>query len=88
MTTPDPIPLQIPAAAPVGVGLHSPLRWLALGWADLRRNPVPGLVHGLLLTAFGAFLLWAARDQFWLLGRCVFWFSDRRADSGHRVCTA
>ena len=55
------------AAAPVGVGLHSPLRWLALGWADLRRNPIPGLVHGLLLTAFGAFLLWAARDKFWLL---------------------
>ena len=51
----------------VSVGLRSPLRWLALGWADLRRNPVPGLVHGLLLTAFGSFLLWAARDQFWLL---------------------
>jgi uncharacterized membrane protein len=53
--------------APVSVGLHSPLRWLLLGGADLRRNPVPGLVHGLLLTAFGAFLLWAARDKFWLL---------------------
>lgn len=51
----------------VSVGLRSPLRWLALGWADLRRNPVPGLVHGLLLTAFGSFLLWAARDKFWLL---------------------
>lgn len=47
--------------------LQSPLRWLSLGWADLRRNPVPGLVHGLLLTAFGWLLLWAARDQFWLL---------------------
>lgn len=49
------------------VTLQSPWRWLALGWADLRRNPVPGLVHGLLLTAFGWLLLWAARDQFWLL---------------------
>jgi uncharacterized membrane protein len=49
------------------VDVRSPLRWLAMGWADLRRNPVPGLVHGLLLTAFGAFLLWAARDKFWLL---------------------
>ncbi len=49
------------------VSLQSPWRWLALGWADLRRNPVPGLVHGLLLTAFGWLLLWAARDQFWLL---------------------
>lgn len=49
------------------VSLQSPWRWLALGLADLRRNPLPGLVHGLLLTAFGWLLLWAARDQFWLL---------------------
>ena len=49
------------------VTLRSPGRWLALGWADLQRNPLPGLVHGLLLTAFGWLLLWAARDQFWLL---------------------
>ncbi|MCW5655740.1 DUF2189 domain-containing protein [Hydrogenophaga sp.] len=55
------------ARAPVAVTLHSPWRWLALGWADLRRNPVPGLVHGLLIAAFGALLLWAARDRFWLL---------------------
>lgn len=43
------------------------MRWLALGWADLRRNPLPGLIHGVLLAAFGALLLWAARDKFWLL---------------------
>jgi uncharacterized membrane protein len=49
------------------VSLQSPWRWLVLGWADLRRNPLPGLVHGLLLTVFGWLLLWAARDQFWLL---------------------
>ena len=49
------------------VNLHSPLRWLAKGWADLRRNPVPGLFHGLLITAFGAALLWSAGDRFWLL---------------------
>lgn len=49
------------------VTLHSPLRWLALGWADLWRNPLPGLVHGLLIAAFGALLLWTARDRFWLL---------------------
>lgn len=60
MTDPSPPPT-------LPVTLLSPLRWLALGWADLRRNPVPGLVHGLLLTAFGWLLLWAARDQFWLL---------------------
>ena len=52
---------------PLSVSLMSPLRWLALGWADLRRNPVPGLLHGLALAAFGWALLWIARDQFWLL---------------------
>lgn len=52
---------------PVPISLRSPLRWLALGWADLRRNPVPGLLHGLLLAAGGWLLLWGARDQFWLL---------------------
>lgn len=56
---------SLPPTLPVT--LQSPWRWLALGWGDLRRNPVPGLVHGLLLSAFGWLLLWAARDQFWLL---------------------
>jgi uncharacterized membrane protein len=55
------------SSAPVPVTLSSPFRWLALGWADLRRNPVPGLLHGLLLTLFGWLLLWTVRDQFWLL---------------------
>lgn len=53
--------------APAPVGMLSPLRWLALGWGDLRRNPMPGLIHGLLLAAFGWLLMWAARDKFWLL---------------------
>ena len=55
---------QIP---PSPVSLHSPLRWLAAGWSDLRRNPLPGLFHGLLITAVGAALLWVAHDRFWLL---------------------
>ena len=52
---------------PVPISLRSPFRWLALGWADLRRNPAPGLWHGLLLAAGGWLLLWGARDHFWLL---------------------
>lgn len=52
---------------PMSVTLLSPLRWLALGWADLRRNPVPGLVHGLAMAAFGWLLLWVGKDQFWFL---------------------
>lgn len=49
------------------VALPSPLRWLALGWADLRRHPLPGLLHGLLLALFGQALLLIAHDRFWLL---------------------
>jgi len=44
-----------------------PLRWLALGWRDLMRCPLPGLLHGLAAALFGALLLLAARDRFWLL---------------------
>ncbi len=64
VSQPLPDPLS-PARSPVS--LASPARWLALGWADLRNNPVPGLFHGFLLTAFGALLLWAAGEKFWLL---------------------
>lgn len=49
------------------VNLHSPWQWLTLGWRDLRQNPLPGLLHGVLLALFGAGLLWCARDQFWWL---------------------
>lgn len=49
------------------VNLHSPWLWLTLGWRDLRQNPLPGLIHGVVLALFGALLLWCARDQFWLL---------------------
>jgi uncharacterized membrane protein len=41
--------------------------WLALGWSDLWRCPVPGLLHGGLVTVFGWVLLALARDRFWLL---------------------
>lgn len=44
-----------------------PLTWLARGWRDLVRCPGPGLAHGLLVAAFGALLVAAARDRFWLL---------------------
>jgi uncharacterized membrane protein len=44
-----------------------PLDWLGRGAADLWRCPLPGLLHGLVVAAFGALLLWLARDRFWLL---------------------
>lgn len=49
------------------IPLLRPLGWLARGWRDLARCPLPGLLHGLLLSAFGAALLLLAHDQFWLL---------------------
>lgn len=44
-----------------------PLGWLAAGWRDFMRCPVPGVLHGLLLAGFGLALIYAAGDAFWLL---------------------
>jgi len=49
------------------VDLADVLRWLGRGWADLLRCPLPGLVHGLAMAAFGLLMLALARDRFWLL---------------------
>lgn len=49
------------------IAITRPLHWLALGWRDLWRCPVPGLLHGLVLALFGAALLVMAREHFWLL---------------------
>jgi uncharacterized membrane protein len=49
------------------IPLLRPLGWLARGWQDLWRSPVPGLLHGLVSALFGAVLLTLARDRFWLL---------------------
>ena len=43
------------------------MRWMSLGWADLRRHPLPGLLHGLTLAVFGWLLLVLAHDRFWLM---------------------
>src|SRR5574337_26652 len=49
------------------IGLLRPLRWLARGWRDLARCPLPGLLHGLALALFGAALIAIAGGRFWLL---------------------
>ncbi len=49
------------------IPLLRPLNWLARGWRDLMRCPLPGLLHGLLLALFGAVLIAVAHQQFWLL---------------------
>ena len=66
---------MLPATSPAyehglrirSVPAGSAWRWLALGWADLRRCPVPGLVHGAAATLFGWLLLALAGNRFWLL---------------------
>ena len=63
-----PAPGDVPRLDGVrAVGIAQPLRWLALGWADLVRCPLPGLLHGLVTAAFGALLLGLAGNRFWLL---------------------
>ena len=49
------------------IPLLRPLGWLARGWRDLVRCPLPGLLHGLALALFGGLLIWLAHDRFWLL---------------------
>ena len=35
------------------VSLEQPFAWLRLGWHDLQRAPLPGLLHGVADSAFG-----------------------------------
>ena len=49
------------------VALLQSLRWLQAGWRDFARCPLPGLLHGLALAAFGALLFWTLRQHFWWL---------------------
>ncbi|UXH76483.1 DUF2189 domain-containing protein [Roseateles amylovorans] len=44
-----------------------PISWLARGWGDLWRCPVPSLLQGLLLALAGALIVAVAHDHFWLL---------------------
>ena len=39
------------------IGFGAPLRWLALGWADLWRQPAASLFYGLVLAVTGAVIL-------------------------------
>jgi uncharacterized membrane protein len=53
--------------APRTVPASQPFTWLRLGWNDLVRCPLPGVVHGLAAALFGALLFYFARERFWLL---------------------
>ena len=62
------MPEQASGAASVhAVPAGRPWHWLALGWADLMRCPLPGLLHGAAAALFGALLLLVAGQRFWAL---------------------
>ena len=48
-----------------------PLRWLALGWDDLRHKPGPSIAHGLLLAMIGWLILLFCSAQVDLLAAAV-----------------
>ena len=65
------------------VELTAPLTWLALGWRDVWRIGLPSLMHVVVLAAFGALLVFIARDRFWLLaGAFSRWQYSRCAVHG------
>ena len=49
------------------IGLADPLRWLVLGWRDLRRAGWISLAHGLALALAGTAIMLVAYQRFWLL---------------------
>lgn len=42
--------------------LGAPLRWLRLGWNDMRRAPLPSLTYGIGLVLFFGIVLWLMSD--------------------------
>jgi uncharacterized membrane protein len=63
---------SIAADAPVAprvrtVPLTAPFAWIARGWRDFVRTPVPSLLHGLVAAFGGALVLVVARDRFYLV---------------------
>jgi uncharacterized membrane protein len=61
--------LRVRAAGPA-----APLRWLAAGGSDFLRCPLPGLVHGAALAAFGLVLVLLGHRYFWALAGALSGF--------------
>jgi uncharacterized membrane protein len=52
---------SLPFTAPCNkLELNAPIRWLKLGWQDIKQAPVPSLSYGLLLVAFSYLLAYLA----------------------------
>lgn len=48
--------------------------WLARGWSDFMDAPLVGLLHGLVMGAFGGLVLFLAWDRFWVLAGALSGF--------------
>lgn len=64
-----PASASAPPPAPVvrPIGLMRPLVWLELAWHDIVQLRALSFAHGLAVAAFGALMVWAVGDRFWLL---------------------
>ncbi|MCI4646031.1 MAG: DUF2189 domain-containing protein [Hyphomonadaceae bacterium] len=51
-----PEPFKLPDVARIGLG--APFQWLAGGWADFQRAPLPCLIYGIILAAISAMIAW------------------------------
>jgi uncharacterized membrane protein len=49
------------------VPVTAPFNWIAQGWRDFVRAPVPSLLHGLLAAFGGMLVLIVAREKFYLV---------------------
>ncbi len=60
-------PLVPPAPTVNALRMEDPWSWLAKGWADIKRSPMPSLAYGLSFVAAGALitagLWWAGLDS-------------------------
>lgn len=65
-------PLPVPKVNTVD--LWQPLIWLVLGLKDMARTRWISALHGLVLMAVGAVIVWIAHDRFWLLAGALSGF--------------
>ncbi len=56
------------------IGFAAPLKWLALGWADLRRQPAASLFYGIAIAVSGAVILGVTADLPYLFAAAISGF--------------
>jgi len=56
------------------IGFDAPLRWLGLGWADLRRQPAASLFYGVAIAVTGAVILGLTANLVYLFAAAVTGF--------------